>query len=475
MKARTLFWALPLFLLAVLACTKEQSVNYEQAKPAEVIDADSALKNFSIALSKAVCSEQCVREFLKREALKQIDNDYDVFYPYVKDLAVDSERSFADVIEQYLEDDISEIEAAVPTLTILVPDLTWIAPDGFCAENWDTSDRRAAVTYKREGTSDKELFVNGYSLGEIEDGCIPGGTVLVVKANERLVADAPTKGGEVTFHFIDDVFDASKNEPQTKDVRYSGRYSKDWIAGQTAEDCSDKMTATALNAINPDIITAYNLFKDNRYACQNDYIYYGMTSSGSIGRLNVDVRPEIVRFKIEPNAFDSLFDENDGKERNFSDLVDVDDNGGKNPEPSAEAIYKRLWADGALEIVVEVYTGNSAGTTTLYKRFAYNVTAKDLFTINNQAISRERWGSTMVKWYVTWVYKLSERNANTLSPKWYYPASRVELPVWDLVNNSGYSMVIYERITGSPLTGTYNVHPYSFGDKFTCTILPYKI
>ena len=23
--------------------------------------------------------------------------------------------------------------------------------------------------------------------------------------------------------------------------------------------------------------------------------------------------------------------------------------------------------------------------------------------------------------------------------------------------------------------GTYNVHPYSFGDKFTCTILPYKI
>ena len=445
MKARTLFLTLPLFLFAALACTIEQAVNYEQAKPAEVIDADSALKNFSIALSKAVCSEQCVREFLKREALKQIDNDYDVFYPYVKGLAVDSERSFADVIEQYLEDDISEVEAAVPTLTILVPDLTWIAPDGFCAENWDTSDRRAAVTYKREGTSDKELFVNGYSLGEIEEGCIPGGTVLVVKANERLVADAPTKGGEVTFHFIDDVFDASKNEPQTKDVRYSGRYSKDWIAGQTAEDCSDKMTAAALNAINPDIITAYNLFKDNRYACQNDYIYYGMTGDETKGRLKKDVMPTLVRFKISPKSFGVLFDDSaDPDEMKFSDILDTDDNGGKRTEPTLEEIYNALWADGALEIVLEIYGGDSNGAASSLNKKIFDVKAKELFTIKENSISRERWGSTMVKWYVTWQYKLSKRDETTLAEKWYYPENPITLPTWDLLSNSSYYVWAYE-------------------------------
>ncbi len=203
------------------ACTKEPSIVPEEAKLVNVIDEDTALRNFSVALSKAVCSEQPVREFLKKEALKQVDNDYDVFYPFVRNSQVDGERTFRDVISQYLGCDVSEIENAVPTLTILVPDMTWLDPQGFCAENWDTSDQRAAVTYKRAKSDGKELFVNSYELGEIEDGTIPGGTVLVVKSNERIVADAKTKSGEPTFHFIADAFDPSKNELVTKDIRYT--------------------------------------------------------------------------------------------------------------------------------------------------------------------------------------------------------------------------------------------------------------
>lgn len=428
-----------------LSCSKEQKTNYEIAEAVDVIDENSALKNFSIALSKAVCSEQCVREFLKREALKQIDNDYDVFYPYVKELSVDSERSFADVMTQYLDCDISDIETAVPTLTILVPDLTWIDPDGFCAARWDTADQRAAVTYKKVGTSNKELFVNGYSLGAIETGVIPGGTVLVVKSNERIVADSPTKGEDTMFHFIDEAFDSSKNVPETKDVRYTGRYSKDWIAGQDIMDSSDKMTASALNALNPDIIKAYKLFKNNRTACHNDYIYYGMTGDGKSGKLNNDVTPTLIRFKIDPSAFNALFDDTaDRNEMKFSDVLDRDDNGGKNSEPTINEIYDALWADGNLEIGIEVYGRDNNGNAYIISSKLFDVKAKELFTVREHSISRERWGSTMVKWYVTWQYKMSTRDKSTLASKWYYLNTPVELPSWDLLTNSSYYVKVYE-------------------------------
>jgi len=255
---------------------KEQGVMPEEARLVNVIDEDTALRNFSVALSKAVCSERPVREFLKREALKQVDNDYDVFYPFVRNSQVDGERTFRDVISQYLGGDVSDIENAVPTLTILVPDMTWLDPQGFCAENWDTSDQRAAVTYRRAKSDSKELFVNGYELGEIEDGAIPGGTVLVVKSNERIVAETRTKSGEQTFRFIADAFDPSKNEPVTKDIRYTGKHTFEWYAAQNPEDSSDEIPEDVLNDYNPDLIKAYNYFKNNSYACQNDYICYGM-------------------------------------------------------------------------------------------------------------------------------------------------------------------------------------------------------
>lgn len=142
-KTKILFVAMTALL--IVACAKEPQFSQEQASYVKVIDEDTALRNFSVALSKAVCSEQSVREFLKREALKQVDNDYDVFYPFVKNLQVDGSRTFGDVISQYLEGDIKEIESAVPTLNILVPDMTWLDSQGFCAEKWDTSDQRESI------------------------------------------------------------------------------------------------------------------------------------------------------------------------------------------------------------------------------------------------------------------------------------------------------------------------------------------
>lgn len=356
------------------------------------------------------------------------------------------------MISQYLEGDIKEIETAVPTLNILVPDMTWLDPQGFCAERWDTSDQRASVTYKRSGSNDKELFVNGYAMGEIESGTIPGGTVLVVKSSERIVADVPTKGAEPTYRFVDDAFDASKNEPLTKDIRYTGKYTFEWYAYQDEEDSSDYMDMYTLNSFNPDILRAYNILKSNSYACQNDFIFYGMSKTGDKGQLKMNVRAKMIRFKISPRSFNALFDDPYDGDKKFTDCLDTDDNGGRRPEPTVQQVYDALWAEGALEIYVDVYVGGSDGKANLSSSSRYSVKAKDLFTVKPQAISKHTWNSTMLKWYVTWQYKMEKRDEETLASKWYYPSNTPDLPTWDLITNSGYSIAIYEKDSGAKTT-----------------------
>lgn len=71
----------------------------------------------------------------------------------------------------------------------------------------------------------------------------------------------------------------------------------------------------------------------------------------------------MVRFKVNPNSFDALFDDRNGDKPDvrFSNLLDTDDNGGKRSEPTLDDIYNALWADGALEIEIDIYIGDTNG------------------------------------------------------------------------------------------------------------------
>ncbi len=454
------------FIISGLAsCSKPDMVNFHEAAIVDVIDEPTAFKNFSIALSKAVATHEEIREFLKNEALKCFDNDYDVFYPYIKDQAVADLGTFREILVNELggEQMMAEIERLLPTLTIYVSDITWLDPEGFCAGNWDTSNPQSAVTYTNGKGLCTELYSNGYYLGEIEDGTIPGGAVLIVKSNERVVASVSTKSGEAIYSFVSDVFDASKNLPETKDNRHTGKYTTGWVQGQTPGDNSDVMTATALNSLNPDIITSYNLFNNDPYALQNDYIYYGMTPDSPKGMLRNDVRSKIVRFKIFPQSFKALFDDpynasTEEGDRNFSDYYETDDNGkGASMEPSVSTIYSKLWSEGSLEINIKICKGSENGTPMVLESFFYDVRARDLFTVKNNSIKREQWGSTAFKWYITWRYSISSRDDNTLVEKWYYPKNTPDLPTWNLVENSAYYIIVSEHDTGIATTKTFSV------------------
>ena len=437
------------------SCNKNDLEVPLQASLVDVRDGQSALENFSISLSKAVYAYPEVREFLKSEAMKRFDNDDEVFYPFVKYQEVGTLGTFREILVRELgsEELMKQIEEEVLTLTILVSDATWFDSEGFCLDRWDTSDSYVAITYREGDGVCRKLFGNGCLIGTIEKGTIPGGPVLIVKENERVVASAPTKGGAVNYSFISDVFNASKNPPKTKD-----NYSWEWLNEAQGEN-SNIVYASTLNSINPDIITAYNLFKNNPYACQNDYIYYGMTSNASVGLLRKDVRNKIYRFKLHPDAFESIFDDT---ERNSVNYYGIDDGGhGYNMQDSQATVYAKLWADGCLEIRFTIMAGSKGNSSD-----AYSVRARDLFTVKNDIVKKEEWGATLFKWYINWRYSFNEsgnykRNATSLNAKWYYPNDNFTLPEWDLPNLSSYSLKVEEIDRGvtnyDEITVTYKI------------------
>lgn len=92
-----------LFLLAsvffMLSCSQEESIlpTNENTSNSPTAAVDAQLK-FAKLLSQAASDSKEVRSFLRNEALAQFDNDYDVFYPFVKNKIVSGNQKFRDIL-----------------------------------------------------------------------------------------------------------------------------------------------------------------------------------------------------------------------------------------------------------------------------------------------------------------------------------------------------------------------------------------
>lgn len=460
----------------ISSCSKT-SFDLAKVQLTDVRNEQSAMENFSVALSQAVFSYQEVRHFLKTEAMKRFDYEDEVFYPLVKDSNIGNLGTFREILVRELggEEKMVQIEKELPTLTILVSDATWFDPEGFCLDRWDTSDAHVAITCQERDGFCRKLYGNGYLLGEIEEGTIPGGSVLIVKKSERMVASAPTKSGGVEYSFLFDEFDASKNPVDTK-----GRYSWDWLNEPQPED-TDYFSETALNSINPDIIKAYNLFKNDSYACHNDYIFYGMTSNNTKGRLRLDVKNRICRIKIPARAFGTIFDDKEKNDLNFVNVFETTDNGkGYNAEPTRDQIYAKLWGDGLLEIVFTILAGNHSGTESVYP---LSVRARNLFTVKDNVVMKEQWKAAWwdpSQWHIGWRYTFGRfgtdyftRNDETLKERWYYLPYPIMIPSWDLLELSSYTVKVEEVDCGASYTKEETVttkHASSNSQKFNLDV-----
>lgn len=85
---RTIRAALILWIATACACSdnlSENAFSYAEQTANAVLTVEEAQQQFAEILSKAVYNHAELRAFLKAQALKQFDNDYDVFYPLVKE------------------------------------------------------------------------------------------------------------------------------------------------------------------------------------------------------------------------------------------------------------------------------------------------------------------------------------------------------------------------------------------------------
>lgn len=419
----------------MFACTQEED-NLLPANDKAVVETSElttaeAQIRFAKLLSKAASSSVEVRKFLKNEATKQFDNDYDVFYPMVKNKIVTDGKSFRDILLSYCNDpkELIEIEQTQLLLNILIPDMTlfW----DFNAEKWDANNQEIVVMC-RDDESDT-MYENGENIGQMEKGDIPGFPCLVVKDNERLrVKSANTRSGEATYEFTSDAFDGSKRveRPVTRHSEYD-------IAVDAEEDLDAYVPGSEI----PDICKdAYEEFKNMPYACQRDYIYYNINKNNKPGILNRNMRDRIYRFRVNENVYSKIAEQNgDPKLQNHTE---------HKRKLTVEEIRKKIWTDGSFEFKFRTYISGETAKDAMEVTKSFTAKAQETFSITKVHLRHRN--STMFresKNFYTF-------DTNNLRSKWIYPerlskASKenyVFTEPWDLYGKSLTIFLFVEEV-----------------------------
>lgn len=389
----------------------------------------NAQKEFAIILSKALCSDPDMRSFVKQEALQRFDNDYDVFYPKVKDELINEKETFRDVLISYAGDKetFSYLESTLDKLTFLVPDWSWITSDCFSVKTWDVNDDFVCVGYD-DGLKDHQVYHNGELFDTISSSEVTCYPVVIVKSNERIKVVSPaTKGSEISYEFVSDAFDGSKRDPMTKasifehDLTYEGRDNSNFVP---ASDLSDK------------VIGAYNEFGMSwQNAAHRDYIYYGMSKTNTTNGIpNTFIRERLYRFKVNPKVLNTIKGltsyENDPDL--LSEVTIKGQSNGNNYLEEIKTDQRSLWADGEYEFYFQAYIGENRmpyGNNSM--NITISVSPEELWYLNHTKVTRTSYNITNFK------YKF-EFNPDDLESKWYYfdPNDKIYLPYWDLSTQS---------------------------------------
>lgn len=437
------------YLFILLACAFLFSCNNEvdevspagngpqdNVAPVAKIDAGKAQQEFAKILSKAVFNNTEVRQFLKSEAIKQFDNDYDVFYPYVKDKVVAGSKTFRDILLSYCDDEktLLEIEETLPLLNILVPDLSYVGD--FRAENWDTSDNEVAVSYLTD-KNEVELFGDGENLDILEPGEIPGFPVLVVKNNERLKITAATKAAGSSLYSYDFISDAFNGQlrPQTKsesDINLNPEVADNFMPA---------------SSIDPSIVQAYIESKSNPAALDRDYVYYGLSKANPHnGVLNANIRETLYKFKINFSKYRFISDQTE--DPRLQEVVN------KKASLTNAEVLARIWTNGKFEICFDsyMYIGKFGSIQCANMRFS--VSPNELFDIAKIHLNYRH--STKFR-HSKYTYSV---NPDNLRSKWVL-TKRGSANIyaftapWDLANNSlNIIIAAYEHDVSETITTT---------------------
>ena len=413
-------------IVTVLAISCTMSDIDLQSVALDSLTPEEAQMEFAEILSKALSQNQDLREFIKSESLRQFDMDYDVFYPYIKDLVVRESKSFRDILLQYTtEEIITDIEEKLPLLTIYVPDYSWIG--AFYPEKWDVTDDEIVVAVKHN--DDLKILYDGEVVGILGENQYADFPLVIIKNNERLVVnDCATKSGECQYRFISDAFDSRLNQVKPKAADWT--YSYETI--YNIPDPDNYVTASELDS---QVIDAFEEYGTTVGRYHRDYIYYGITNENPSGIHNNNYKEYLYKIKFSRSTNGALYDTASGSyiDGNFPDKYE---NKGKNNKYTADELRDLDFRiEGNLELHIIATLGTKDGTV-IEEEDIYTVAMNELFDFDKVYIGERE--TTMFLWRNKYTYTI---NKYCLVPKWYTlnkPLSLGMSDYWNLSQTTPY-------------------------------------
>ena len=417
----------------IVACSKE---NFETNSPiiSEVQEVASeeekGLSDFAVILSRAINQEPELRAFIKKEALKEFDKDYDVFYPFVKDTKMDGDRTFRDILVEYDDNQIlPSIEEALPLLDILVPDWSWIAEDCFSIHRWDTEQNRVCVSFRTAGQKQR-ILRDGIVIESMSREKVPSEPILIVKNNERMkIKTIPTRGclSRDDYDFIDEVF---INKGETRGS--GGTFGNEWYLDAEIEEDPETIPVEALRGR---VATAYY----QKGVPQRDHIYYGMTETCDSGRIDYNYQETIYRIKLVGPEYNGYYDDN-------TDYTLLEHRKtGKTAMFTEEELRELIWADGSLELMFVIKAGEKKIDSK-----PFPVSFSQAFQIIKYAlVNKYNWLGAKKSIY-------ARIDDSYLVPRWV--SVNIPLFSWDIrIYPQEYSIIVFEHDRGITTTVTTTV------------------
>ena len=392
----------------------------------------SAQQSFAAILSEAVSETPSLRSFIRETALEQFDNDYDVFYPYVKNTVVENNLTFRDLLLQHTDEQtLSSIEQALPKLTILVPDWSWMGC--FSIHSWDPAEDVSVTFAVPDGYIG--AYEKGEYLGELPDGSFPDFPVLVIKENERMVYSPGTKGSNGGYDFADAAFD-------NVHTKVTHQYSEEIIDG--TPDISNFVPEAEVNYR---VREAFSYFSGSNAIYQRDYLYYNMTAPNQTKVRNENIQENVYKFKFQDYTSSFMHDDTNYDLAEYPASREYVYQGYKASKKTPAELRKIFYANGKLDLMFLISIPTKSGsvfTTTKTKSVSFG----DVFAIDHADLDyRHRTLLNGNKDKYTYTVK-----AEYIKPRWC--VLNWDLPRWDI---SQESTMITINVTEFDETGSSEI------------------
>lgn len=296
--------AFVLLLLTLNSCSDEESLTERQNNSTQnkisSKDEKSILKEkFAFSLMKTIKESQTLRNLIKDEALKMFNKDYEVLVYAIKDVSLESGKTFEQTINQNADTDfqLASLLRIEPTLTLLVPELPL---ESFSAKKWNSQSEIPAIAIRTNYTNEVPLITPDLKLEMMPGDVTPGFPVIVVKNNERVVSNL--------------------ENPNIRNLKTKTVFEKDWVIIKFWTDSFDnennkENSSRLVSSLDPVLVNAYNIYDEqnpNLNGWQRDYIYYLIQPSTPNGPFIYDFQEHIRSFSMTGtpiNAYNKISDQ----------------------------------------------------------------------------------------------------------------------------------------------------------------------